>query len=422
MLTMLIVDDEYLVHTGIKETINWDELNISIIGNAINGRQGLELAQSLNPDIILTDICMPVMTGLEMMAEAKSRGITSEFVVLSGYAEFQYIQEAMHFGALAYLLKPIDNTQLIEVVTKVSRQIIESRSTKQYYSRLRNELSNIKKQFIRDIVSGRLTDEAEITDKIKFFDLPIGHGKHIAVHIKQDDMANPNKLQNAPSSNELPDMIASFLLLSSAWLGVLVETDNEDWLVLVQIQKTCEETEDKLYRQCVEMSRQYSEKTGQTLSIGVSDTHEGIKGLYIASREAEKAAGLKIIPGINSVIRFSDQITGDYRREIHDAMQYIRKHFKENITIEMVARDLYISPSYLMHLFKNEVGKTFNECLTDYRILVAKEMLKDGQWKIYEVSNAVGYGDVKYFSQVFRKVTGLIPRDYMKMCNYRISL
>jgi two-component system response regulator YesN len=67
-----------------------------------------------------------------------------------------------------------------------------------------------------------------------------------------------------------------------------------------------------------------------------------------------------------------------------------------------------------MHLFKDELGKTFNECLTDCRIQVAKDLLRDPKYKVYEVSEIVGYGDVKYFSQVFRKNTGMSPSEYIK--------
>jgi two-component system response regulator YesN len=67
-----------------------------------------------------------------------------------------------------------------------------------------------------------------------------------------------------------------------------------------------------------------------------------------------------------------------------------------------------------MHIFKTEVGKTFNECLIDYRIERAKELLKDSRYKIYEVSGKVGYKDVKYFSQIFKKITGMSPSEYIK--------
>ena len=82
--------------------------------------------------------------------------------------------------------------------------------------------------------------------------------------------------------------------------------------------------------------------------------------------------------------------------------------------VEMVAKELYISAGYLMHLFKDELGKTFNECLTEHRINVAKELLTTTKSKVYEVSCQVGYKDVKYFSQIFKKITGRTPSEYAK--------
>lgn len=421
MLTMLVVDDEYLVHTGLKETIDWDELGINIVGNATNGEQAYNLAMNLKPDIILTDICMPVMTGLELMNKVKAQGLNAVIVVLSGFAEFQYVQEALNTGAAAYLLKPIDNAQLADVLSGVARKILESRSTRQYYLRLQDELSSIKKQFILDVISGTQKNENEIAEKLKFFNLPIGEGMHIAVHIFCDgleDLVLIDSKKVDEIQNQLQNMIPSHLLLSSSYMGVMVEIPHRRrWTVLVQIQKSRAEAEDKLYQSCMELSWRFRNETGYTLSIGISQVQEGIPGLYTAACQAEKAADAKLISGINSILHYSDEIAGDFRREINDSFQYIRKHYAENITVDVVAKELFISPSYLMHLFKNEVGKTFNECLTEYRILVAKEMLRDGHWKIYEISSAVGYGDVKYFSQVFRKVTGMIPRDYMRIAH-----
>src|SRR5689334_10325683 len=117
---MLIVDDEYLVRKGISETIEWTEYGIKIIGEACDGEQGLEMAMDYMPDIILTDIHMPFMNGLEFMSKLRERGSNSNIIVLSGYEEFSYVRTALQYGVIDYLLKPIDNQQLIDTVQKVA--------------------------------------------------------------------------------------------------------------------------------------------------------------------------------------------------------------------------------------------------------------------------------------------------------------
>ena len=148
-------------------------------------------------------------------------------------------------------------------------------------------------------------------------------------------------------------------------------------------------------------------------SIGISNPHQTIMEISRAFNEAVAAAGHKFLPGSNSVVAFADDGVADCHAEIKKAITYIRTHYAQNISVEIVAKELYISPSYLMHLFKAELGKTFNDALIDYRIEMAKELLKDHQCHIYEVCHKVGYNDTKYFSQLFKKITGVSPKEYL---------
>ncbi|NLG69405.1 MAG: helix-turn-helix transcriptional regulator, partial [Firmicutes bacterium] len=92
--------------------------------------------------------------------------------------------------------------------------------------------------------------------------------------------------------------------------------------------------------------------------------------------------------------------------------RYIAEHYAEDVTVRDVAAHLQVSESYLMHLLRENVGLTFNECLTAYRMMMAKKMLREGKYRVYEIAERVGYSDPKDFSQVFRKHTGLLPSQY----------
>ncbi len=423
MLTMLLVDDEYLVRMGLRETIDWEALGITICGEAANGRDALVLAVANKPDIILTDICMPFMTGLELMAGARETALESTFIVLSGYPEFQYVREAMHNGAAAYLLKPIDNAQLVETVGKITRQIKDTRSTLQYYSRLRSELSSIKRQFLLDLVLGNIREEADMHDKVRFHDLPIGTGRHLVACVRLDSwnglVLEKGQAAAVARREELTTRIASLLLLSPAFLGVMVEHGESEWIVILQLAEDRTDVPDALTARCGELVRQFAESGQETLSIGIGTVKDSVAGVHASWRDACTAAELKPVPGLSSILCHSEMMADGYRREITEAIRHIRAHYAENITVEAVAREIFVSPSYLMHLFKSEVGRTFNECLTDHRMLVAREMLRDGRSKIYEVASAVGYGDVKYFSQLFRKAAGMTPSEYARAAAVR---
>lgn len=101
-----------------------------------------------------------------------------------------------------------------------------------------------------------------------------------------------------------------------------------------------------------------------------------------------------------------------YHPEIQQAIATIMHSYSDPLTIEMFANDLYISPSYLMALFKKETGKTFNTYLTEYRVQKAIDLIKTNKYKIYEISKMVGYGDANYFSQIFKRITGKTPKNY----------
>lgn len=103
---------------------------------------------------------------------------------------------------------------------------------------------------------------------------------------------------------------------------------------------------------------------------------------------------------------------GRYSRKVREAMTYIREHYTEDVGLNEIALRLDVSSIYLSHLFKKEVGITFSAYITKLRIERAKELLRQGDKKIYEISEAVGYQTVQYFSKVFKKETGKTPGEF----------
>lgn len=121
MFKVLLVDDEVYVRKGLIELIPWKELKLDIIGEANNGKEALELIKKLEPDLIITDICMPLVDGLGLIRSVKEDlGLDPSFVVISGYSDFAYAQQALRFGVHDYLLKPINEAELIDTLRKLT--------------------------------------------------------------------------------------------------------------------------------------------------------------------------------------------------------------------------------------------------------------------------------------------------------------
>lgn len=124
-LKVLIADDEYTIREGFKRLFDWERHGCSLIGEAENGKDALEKIKALSPDIVIMDISMPVMTGLEVIRQVRQRFPRIAFVIVSGYDDFSYCQEALRLRVEAYLLKPVNFDELQEIVDNLKIKLGE---------------------------------------------------------------------------------------------------------------------------------------------------------------------------------------------------------------------------------------------------------------------------------------------------------
>ena len=118
MIKVLVVEDEKIIREGLIESISWELLNCEVVGQGRNGQEGLELIKTLNPDLVITDIKMPILDGLEMIEQAMQNGFEFKAIILSSYSEFEYAKRGIQLGVLDYILKPLDEEILLETIEK----------------------------------------------------------------------------------------------------------------------------------------------------------------------------------------------------------------------------------------------------------------------------------------------------------------
>ncbi len=123
MYQLMIIDDEKTVRTGLKGLIDWGRYNIEICGEAEDGVEGLSKVMECQPDLVLVDIKMPEMGGIEMIKEARKQGFAGKCIILTGYSEFDFAKQAIKLGVEAYLLKPVDDDELIECVESILEEL-----------------------------------------------------------------------------------------------------------------------------------------------------------------------------------------------------------------------------------------------------------------------------------------------------------
>ncbi|MCC3356104.1 response regulator transcription factor [Bacillus sp. REN16] len=252
---MVIADDESIIRKRLVETIDWEKLGITVCGAASNGIEALELVKKESPHLLLTDIRMPGLSGLELIEKMMDVNKAMKTIILTGFSEFAYAQKAVKLGVHDFLVKPIDEKELMKSIKNVA--------------------TKIQKQ-------------------------------------------NEEKMR----------------------------------LQIFSVLKGDKEYMDEIYQ---------------------NDSHP---------------------------------------IQMKEMIDVIHSHYHEQITLHDLANRFYISDSYLSRIFKQYTGKNFIDYLTDLRISKAKELLQHSTLKTNEISKSVGYADQRYFSQIFKKLTGNTPSEF----------
>lgn len=180
MYKVYIADDSILVRKELVLTTPWEALNCNVVGQAGNGSIALEEILKFQPDIVITDIRMPKMDGLELIKELKEKGSNAEFVVISGYSEFEYALSAIKLEVKDYILKPISDTELIQTIKKIisrieehsdtsviedlKANILEDYADKNLSIHLRNAIEHIKSYYMKDLTIKDVTKELNISE------------------------------------------------------------------------------------------------------------------------------------------------------------------------------------------------------------------------------------------------------------------
>lgn len=412
MLKALIVDDEYLVRAGIRETIEWSDYGVEIIGDAANGLEGLDLALAHHPHVIVTDVRMPYMNGLEFLEKLKEHDLDCGVIVLSGYDEFQYAQEALRHGAANYLLKPVDIGQLAHSVQQVGMQAAERQARRQQLAQYLQEQDAISFQFWLNLLYGRLTEPEVIREKLSWLGVSLtpGHSLMVSVLTLSADSVD------MPIPAEAHLAVEQAIRLKTAAHALtpmaVLRSSSAEWTVIALPEQPARDAASDTYAFGRDVLSLLKETAGLTLTMGYTQAEEPsrLHPAFLSARNAaRKAASTQ-----GGVLAAAANEKAGLRREIREALAYMRLHYADNLTADDLAEQVHVSPTHLMHLFRKELDKTFYECLTDFRIEEAKRLLRHSPYRVYEIGLRVGFSDSKYFSQIFRKITGMTPSDYAK--------
>lgn len=404
MKKMIVVDDEIIVRRGIRETIDWQSMGIEIVAEAENGLNAIDYIEHHPVDVVLTDIKMPLMDGVELVKRIRLFSQTIAIIVLSGYKDFEFAKGALENGAFEYLLKPIDNQQLVSSVLRGLEKSEEVAQEKRKASVFDLEGTSIRNRFLEDLFFTDIFTIDQINEKSKLLNIPLPScGKAVQISI---DMAS--YFTSAIEVEQLMNYLTSslFELFDTGRITLYQDSSTLSFLL-----KDAEETDSTLLH---EYLKKYDEVHHDPISIAISSSLSELQEIHLRFEETKALLEQKLFLSLSSISE-GNKPDRKIKPIVKETMDYISKHYGENITVKSVSDALFVSESYLLHLFKDTTNRTFNDCLTTYRVMMAKKLLFDDKYKIYEIADMVGYSDVKYFSQVFRKKTHMTPSQYRSL-------
>lgn len=517
MIKIMVVEDDILSRIGLVSMLKAESDKFEVVAQVDNGKAALDRIETAQPDIILTDVEMPVMNGIELIKEVKNRGLDIRFIILSAYSQFKYVREAMMLGVEDYLLKlELDQENLVKLLLSVAAKINKAENDSNVVS---NDVSkeHLQSKNIYYLLTGKFQSNEEISQKFQQADmsLPEKNLVCILVHKKYvlDDM-----LSSAVSINKIFSVINGWIGNYGIGYGYIADTNlitmvlslsdeymlNHGDLYVSNLNNSMHQYIQKclglnLFIQVSDVAQKYIElpekfrklykrlgtedelsdyiETGQEnetfVSFGaelstidtvlscnnVSDIPVAFNTLILAIGKYNEVP-TKILHGICfSLIYFIDRFISrngynvpewsrtsemlklikqvktheqyieyikylsdfihktsaaefEYLTVILQAKKYIKKNYSKDISLENVAAYVNLNPTYFSRIFSQQTGRTFIDFLTDVRMEIAKNLLKNTDMRVQKISEEIGYNNAYYFSRLFKKHTNITPLDY----------
>lgn len=534
-IKVFLVEDEMVIRRGIKNSIDWEKEGYIFCGEASDGELAYPMIIKEKPDILITDIRMPFMDGLELCKLVKKELPNIIILILSGYDEFDYAKEAIRLGVTEYLLKPISSGKLLEALNGVSESIRREKEDKdlvrKYMEEMRENTEHEKQKFFEQMIagnlsmadaletgkkyemnlsagmynlllfrftlgkenrkSGELLGEAEyaiekLTERLEYvfefqrgvegwaFLLMADNEEQMSERVKElskdleEIMKNYSTIayfggigQPVARLRELEEsfreaeraLAARFTMelnriISVEDIRMAQNVDTLDDIEITsfgEIEKTrtmlekflnngaedeIDEFVDVYINELPEenlksvLMRQYIIMDAYIVMMSFCEKIEGIEGEMQAQSEELKNSmkTIQTLEEIKNYIRMllkkiigvRDTISGRrYSDIIEIAKDQIRKtYMSDEISLNTIAAEVGMSPSYFSSIFSKEMGKTFVEYLTEIRMDRAKELLMCSSMKTSEIGYEVGYKDPHYFSYIFKKTQNCTPKEF----------
>jgi two-component system response regulator YesN len=521
-MKIMIIDDEVIIRTGLCTVIDWKELGLTLLEPAESAEEALERIPIEKPHIVLTDIRMPGMDGIQLAKEIKNHLPDTEIVILTGYDDFGYAQQALREGVTDYLLKTSGPEEIIKAAMKAKKNILDKWETmkqktaqaaalrNQLFERLltgsgegaapvdvsmkpvRNWLE--QNQVVREGPGGscqpmRVTLVGAsgwgegvssslllgAVENILFELLPcvtlLKNDKVIVVSQTEEGRSGTRQLEKAihrvretlkcavfaavgdaatsidnlhRSYKEAENLFSYRILFGDQGLFETSDVERRGGGRTVCSQKEESELSAILMNNNPTQLRRWSNDMVRTqmedLAVTPATLQAFLQSIVIVAHrwldrakenrsvetgavplltfEDDNRPDDKLFKLLVSVMNAFHELVSESRYSyIHRAIVYIRDHLDQHLTLQLVAQFVHLNANHFSEMFKKEMGLSYMEFITQERMNRAANILRSTGKKVSEVAGEVGYEDMKYFSQQFKKYMGRTPSEFRQLSN-----
>lgn len=514
---IMLVDDEEEVRTAIIKKMNWEENGFIVVGDAENGQDALEKIETLEPNVIITDIKMPYMDGLELTESIRKKYPSIKVIIFSGFDDFSYAKEAIRLGVTEYILKPVNVDELTEILQKVrtglDKEIASARDIDTIRSRYKESLPVLREQFLNKLLIMGNYDKETIEKHMKEYNIDLSgekftvcvvdvnfenvkdellkerklipiyiknfieekltpHYKHaifdsfkgeIVIIVSKDDKTHLTDILRDICKNAFRTIGIEFTIgvgrsvpLSDIATSYKQAIDAIGYKMIVDNDVVCIGDVEPLNTGVLRLDEKEEGDLISAIKFGNEDRISEVVDFLVKKTEMVKvhvrqyqAYMLSILTCIIdlmqqyevNIIKLEDYMEivkdkKDFKIWLLNICKQINLELKENrettskeiirtakefllnnyqnadLSLDLICKNLHLSPAYFSLLFKKETGQTYINYLTDIRLNKAVEMLKTTDDKTYMIAEKIGYTEQNYFSYVFKKKFGVSPTKY----------
>ncbi|MGP4038832.1 response regulator [Gracilibacillus sp. D59] len=433
-MKVVIAEDEFLERKAMRKFLEEHFSDIEQIEEAVNGRKAIELAKSVQPEIMLMDIKMPGINGLEAMESICREFPLTKFIMVTAYDTFEYAKQAMKLGVREYILKPSKKEEIIRAILNVKEELEQEKQM----------LENRRALFLTKVIQG---EDAHTIQQNLCPDMQSGYflmaNQPLTLsdnYITQDNIAlyiSNQKLNNAEVLKQVRRL--QLFLGADYYIGVGHPYDN-----LEELTTSYYEAKKALRQLLKAKQKNYGFATNDSEGIPTNSLLEAIREgeeqkvwvlfdaiaphvnveLFVQIKQIAEDKGIKLNITPEELVTTEDwkefiqlvckEIKQYFQSQdkIVKAKQFIENNYHQQINLVDVSAYTDLSTNYLSNLFHEVTGSTFIDYLTEIRIKNAKELLQTNNATLKEISYEIGYKDPNYFSRVFKKHVGLSPKQY----------